>query len=71
LPKVTVHYGEPFKLEVVEHTTRDQQQEASDYILQRMKELHGELARLGHKQARRAARKRARARRSEEDPAAA
>lgn len=70
-PKVTVKYGEPFKCELVEHSTRDQQQEASDFILQRIKELHGELARLGHKQARRAARERARARRSEEDPAAA
>jgi 1-acyl-sn-glycerol-3-phosphate acyltransferase len=55
-PKVTVQYGEPFKFEVVQHSTREQQQVAADYILGRVRELHGELARVGRSGARRAAR---------------
>jgi 1-acyl-sn-glycerol-3-phosphate acyltransferase len=60
-PKVTIQLGEPFKFEVVPDTTREQQQEAADYIFARIRELHGELARLGHKEALRASRARARA----------
>jgi 1-acyl-sn-glycerol-3-phosphate acyltransferase len=55
-PKVTVQYGEPFKFEVVQRSTREQQQEAADYILGQVRELHAELARGGRRGARRAAR---------------
>jgi 1-acyl-sn-glycerol-3-phosphate acyltransferase len=58
-PRVTVRYGDPFKFDVVEHPTREQQQEVSDHILDRIREMHSELQRLGHKQALRAARGRA------------
>jgi 1-acyl-sn-glycerol-3-phosphate acyltransferase len=57
-PRVTVQYGEPFKFPVVEQTTRDQQQEAADYILERIRELHDELERLGPKGALQASRQR-------------
>jgi 1-acyl-sn-glycerol-3-phosphate acyltransferase len=57
-PRVTVRYGEAFKFGVVEHTTREQQQEAADYILARITELHSELERLGHKGALQASRQR-------------
>src|SRR6201996_207517 len=57
-PKVTVQYGEPFKFEVVEHSSREQQQAVADYVLQRIQELHGELSRVGRRGARRAAGKR-------------
>jgi 1-acyl-sn-glycerol-3-phosphate acyltransferase len=60
-PKVTVQYGEPFKFEVVQHSTREQQQVAADYILGRVRALHGELARVGRSGARRAARAQLRA----------
>jgi 1-acyl-sn-glycerol-3-phosphate acyltransferase len=59
-PKVTVRFGEPFKFAVNLDTTREQQQEAADLIFARLKNLHGELERLGHTGARRAARARAR-----------
>ncbi|HWF26433.1 MAG TPA: lysophospholipid acyltransferase family protein [Solirubrobacteraceae bacterium] len=55
-PKVTVQYGRPFKFERVEEPTRDQQQEAADYIFGRIRELHDELARVGHRGAMRNAR---------------
>jgi 1-acyl-sn-glycerol-3-phosphate acyltransferase len=61
-PKVTVQFGRPFKFAVNRDTTREQQQEAADYIFARIKELHGELERLGHKEALRAARARAHSR---------
>jgi 1-acyl-sn-glycerol-3-phosphate acyltransferase len=51
-PKVTVVYGRPFKFEVVSEPTREQQQEAADEIYRRLKALHGELERLGHRKAR-------------------
>jgi 1-acyl-sn-glycerol-3-phosphate acyltransferase len=57
-PKVTVQYGEPFRFEVVEHSSREQQQAVADYVLQRIQELHAELSRSGPRGARRAARKR-------------
>ncbi len=41
-------------------TTRDQQQEAADYIFARIRELYEELQRVGHKGAQKAARARAR-----------
>ena len=56
-PKVTVQYGEPFRFEVgARARTREQQQEAADYILERIRELHAELARVGRRGARRAPR---------------
>ena len=54
LPRVTVCYGEPLRFERVEHSTREQQQAAADLILQRIRGLHAELGRLGHRAARRA-----------------
>jgi 1-acyl-sn-glycerol-3-phosphate acyltransferase len=55
-PKVTVQYGDPFRFEVVTQSTREQQQEVADYILDRIRELHTELSRLGRRGAVRAAR---------------
>lgn len=65
-PKVTIQYGEPFRFERLEGPTRDQQQEAADAIFSRIRTLHDELARLGHRQALR----QARAERRAERPAA-
>jgi 1-acyl-sn-glycerol-3-phosphate acyltransferase len=53
-PRVTVQYGAPFKFDVVSEPTRDQRQEAADYIFDRIKELHSDLERRGHRTARRA-----------------
>jgi 1-acyl-sn-glycerol-3-phosphate acyltransferase len=53
-PRVTVSYGEPFRFDVVEHPTREQQQEAADYILEQIRTLHAELQERGHGGARRA-----------------
>jgi 1-acyl-sn-glycerol-3-phosphate acyltransferase len=47
-PRVTVAYGEPFRFPVIDHPSRDQQQEAADYILGQIRGLHEELQRLGH-----------------------
>jgi 1-acyl-sn-glycerol-3-phosphate acyltransferase len=58
-PKVTVRYGAPFKFDVVSETTRDQQQEAADYIFDRIKELHSDLERRGRRAARRSGGQRA------------
>jgi 1-acyl-sn-glycerol-3-phosphate acyltransferase len=52
-PKVTVQFGKPFKFPVVPETTREQQQQAADYIFSQLRELHDELTRLGHTGARR------------------
>jgi 1-acyl-sn-glycerol-3-phosphate acyltransferase len=46
-PKVRVQYGEPFQLERVEEPSRDQQQAAADYILERIRQLHSRLERRG------------------------
>lgn len=54
-PKVVVRFGEPFRFPLIADTTREQQQQAADYILERIRELHAELARLGYRGARRAA----------------
>ena len=48
-PRVTVRFGTPFRFEQLEHTTRQQQQEAADYILDRIRELHARLRLLGHR----------------------
>jgi 1-acyl-sn-glycerol-3-phosphate acyltransferase len=59
-PRVTLQFGEPFRFPLVERTDREQQQQAADYILERVRELYGQLERLGHKGALRAARRRSR-----------
>jgi 1-acyl-sn-glycerol-3-phosphate acyltransferase len=58
-PKVTISYGEPFRFDVVQQPTREQQQRAADLIFERIKTLHTELSRLGHKGALRSGRERA------------
>ncbi len=60
-PKVTVMFGKPFRFDVTADPTREQQQEAADVIFDRIRRLHGELARLGHRGALRADRQRLRA----------
>jgi 1-acyl-sn-glycerol-3-phosphate acyltransferase len=57
-PKVTIQYGDPFRFDVVAAPTREQQQEAADVIFDRIRTLHTELARLGHRGALRASRER-------------
>ena len=59
-PNVVVQYGEPFRFERVEDSTREQQQEVADYVLERIREVHTELGRLGYRGAVRAARRRRR-----------
>ncbi len=58
-PRVTVSYGTPLRFDVVAEPTREQQQEAADLILGRIRELHSELVRLGHRGSLRAARRHA------------
>jgi 1-acyl-sn-glycerol-3-phosphate acyltransferase len=59
-PKVTIQFGKPFRFEVVRDTTREQQQEAADHIFGRIRLLHDELVRVGHRGALKASRSRAR-----------
>jgi 1-acyl-sn-glycerol-3-phosphate acyltransferase len=56
LPKVTVRYGEPFRFAKVDEPSRELQQAAADLILERIRALHGELERQGHRGALRASR---------------
>jgi 1-acyl-sn-glycerol-3-phosphate acyltransferase len=58
-PRVTVSYGEPIRFQVVADSSRQQQQEAADIVLARIRHLHDELARLGHRGSLRAARRQA------------
>ena len=60
-PRVTVRYGLPLRFQVVSAPTRDQQQAAADLILERIREMHEEMERLGHRGALRMARRRGRA----------
>ena len=55
-PRVTVSYGTPLRFAAIESPTREQQQEAADLILDRIRTQHAELVRLGHRGARRAGR---------------
>jgi len=48
-PRITVQYGTPFRFERVEHSTREQQQEVADYVLDRVRELYAQLKLLGHR----------------------
>jgi 1-acyl-sn-glycerol-3-phosphate acyltransferase len=41
-PRITVHYGQPFRFQQVEAPTRDQQQHAADLILDRIRALHAQ-----------------------------
>jgi 1-acyl-sn-glycerol-3-phosphate acyltransferase len=59
-PKVTVQFDKPFRFEAVRDTTREQQQKAADYIFARIRTLHDELARVGHRGAFKASRSRER-----------
>ena len=43
-PKVIVQYGEPFRFEPIPDTTREQQQQAADEIMRRIRRLHEELS---------------------------
>ena len=52
-PRVTVWYGRPLQFERVTDPTRDEQQEAADIILSRIRAMHDELERLGHRGIRR------------------
>jgi 1-acyl-sn-glycerol-3-phosphate acyltransferase len=66
-PRVTVKFGTPFRFERVEHSTREQQQEVADYILDRIRELHSQLELLGHRGSLRALRDGRKQARREED----
>ncbi|MBV8953679.1 MAG: 1-acyl-sn-glycerol-3-phosphate acyltransferase [Solirubrobacterales bacterium] len=59
-PKVTIQFGSPLRFETVAESTREQQQEAADYIFARIRELHDELERVGARGAALAARRAAR-----------
>jgi 1-acyl-sn-glycerol-3-phosphate acyltransferase len=43
-PKVVVEYGKPLRFEVLEQSTREQQQQAADLILSRIKAMYYDLA---------------------------
>jgi 1-acyl-sn-glycerol-3-phosphate acyltransferase len=58
-PRVTVSYGTPLRFDPIANPTRDEQQQAADLILERIRTLHDELARLGHRGSLRAARRHA------------
>ena len=46
-PKITVQYGEPLAFEVVERPTREQQQQASERIFDRVREMYAGLDEKG------------------------
>ncbi len=50
-PKVLVQYGEPFRLEQVDASSREEQQAGADYILERIRALHTNLATKGYRAA--------------------
>jgi 1-acyl-sn-glycerol-3-phosphate acyltransferase len=56
-PKVTIWYGTPFRFERDADPTREQQLEAAELILDRIRAMHTELERLGHRGALRSARR--------------
>ena len=66
LPRVVVQYGQPFAVERVESSTREQQQLVADEILARIQRMHGEMTELGAKRSMRTLRERTRARRAGE-----
>ena len=58
-PKVIVRYGEPFRFEAERSPSRERQQQAADAILDRIREMHTELVRVGSRGALRAGRRHA------------
>jgi 1-acyl-sn-glycerol-3-phosphate acyltransferase len=56
-PRVTIWYGKPFRFELVERPDREQQLQAAEVILERIRSMHGRLQALGHRGALRAARR--------------
>jgi len=58
-PRVTVSYGPPLAFDRIADPSRDEQQRAADLILDRIRALHDELARLGHRGSLKAARRHA------------
>jgi len=54
-PRIVVQFGRPFRFPRVSPTTREQQQQAAQYVLERIRELHTQLGRLGYRGARRQA----------------
>jgi 1-acyl-sn-glycerol-3-phosphate acyltransferase len=62
-PKVTVLYGTPFRFEVVDEPTREQQQAAADQIFDEIKLLYAQLEELGRKGVRAQVREQRRGRR--------
>jgi len=48
-PKVTIQYGEPMRWEVVENSTREQQQAVADQVLEEIRRLYGGLEEHGRK----------------------
>ena len=55
-PKVTVQFGEPIRFEQVPEPTKEQAQEASELVFDRVRVLHGRLRTEGRRAAVRAAR---------------
>jgi 1-acyl-sn-glycerol-3-phosphate acyltransferase len=55
-PKVTVQFGEPLRFEAVAEPTKEQAQEASEVVFERVKEMHSRLRTEGRKSAVRASR---------------
>jgi 1-acyl-sn-glycerol-3-phosphate acyltransferase len=56
-PKVTVHFGEPVRFEQVDEPTKEQAQEASEIVFERVRHMHSKLVGEGRKSAVRDARK--------------
>ncbi|HEY2160859.1 MAG TPA: lysophospholipid acyltransferase family protein [Solirubrobacteraceae bacterium] len=48
-PKVTIQYGEPFKFDVIDDPTHEQQQEVADYVLERIRGLYAGLSKNGYR----------------------
>jgi 1-acyl-sn-glycerol-3-phosphate acyltransferase len=48
-PKVTIQYGEPIRWEVIENSTREQQQAVADQVLDEIRRMYGGLAEHGRK----------------------
>ena len=55
--RVTVRYGRPLRFERLKDPSRNQQQRAADLVLERIRALHEDLERLGHRGSLRAARR--------------
>src|SRR5258708_2292442 len=48
-PKVTIQYGDPFKFDVIDDPTHDQQQQVADYVLERIRALYAGLSKNGYR----------------------